>query len=241
MITETKEERKKRQRRESMARARAANPTLCAAKRNAWYAANRERILAESREWYAKHGKMAIRTAKDNRTQKEKTADYNKAYSKKKKAEIRARRIERDKKNADSIYKAKAKRYAKDIKFWLASRLRARLIDALKIRGIKKNNRTMELVGCTTDHLRCHLESQFKLGMTWENRGYNGWHIDHIKPCASFDLSDTEQQRACFNWTNLQPMWAADNQSKGARFNGIDYKGKPRLMEIREEILTARK
>ena len=126
--------------------------------------------------------------------------------------------------------------------------LRVRVISAVKKQQTKKANQTQELIGCTTDHLRQHLESQFKPGMTWENRGYNGWHIDHIKPCASFDLSDPTQQRACFHWSNLQPLWGTENQIKGARFNGIDYKGKalrpilePRLMEIREEILTARK
>ena len=51
--------------------------------------------------------------------------------------------------------------------------------------------------------------------MTWDNHGE--WHIDHIKPCASFDLTDADQQRECFNYTNLQPLWAKDNLSKGAK------------------------
>ena len=54
--------------------------------------------------------------------------------------------------------------------------------------------------------------------MTWDNWQHDGWHIDHIRPCASFDLADLEQQRQCFHYTNLQPLWAADNIRKGAKY-----------------------
>lgn len=53
--------------------------------------------------------------------------------------------------------------------------------------------------------------------MSWDNYGYRGWHIDHIKPCASFDLTDPNQREQCFHFSNLQPMWAKDNLSKGAK------------------------
>jgi hypothetical protein len=52
--------------------------------------------------------------------------------------------------------------------------------------------------------------------MSWDN--YGKWHVDHIRPCASFDLSDKEQVLQCFNWRNLQPMWASENMSKGANY-----------------------
>ena len=54
----------------------------------------------------------------------------------------------------------------------------------------------------------------FLPGMTWENHTRSGWHIDHIVPCAAFDLSDPAQQRACFHYTNLQPLWAKTNLKK---------------------------
>ena len=108
-----------------------------------------------------------------------------------------------------------AKRAASDVGFKLKAALRARVRAAVTRGGGEKSRKTMQLVGCSVAHLRQHLEAQFTEGMTWDNHGE--WHIDHIKPCASFDLTDAEQQRECFNYTNLQPLWAKDNLSKGAK------------------------
>jgi hypothetical protein len=63
--------------------------------------------------------------------------------------------------------------------------------------------------------LMAHLESQFLPGMSWANRRL--WHIDHQRPCASFNLTNPAQQHACFHFSNLRPLWAADNLAKGAR------------------------
>lgn len=96
----------------------------------------------------------------------------------------------------------------------LANNLRTRCIHALK--GAYKVATTMKLLGCSVDFLREHLEKQFLPGMSWENYGRAGWHMDHIKPCDSFsDLSDPAQQRECFHFSNLQPLWAIDNIKKG--------------------------
>lgn len=108
-------------------------------------------------------------------------------------------------------------RRANDPAFRIAQNLRKRLWEAVKAGSTGKAASTMELTGCTLPELTQHLESQFTDGMNWEN--YGEWHIDHIKPCASFDLTDPEQQRACFHFTNLQPLWAADNLSKGDRLD----------------------
>lgn len=78
--------------------------------------------------------------------------------------------------------------------------------------------RTMELIGCTRDELMAHLEKGFTYGMCWDNYGRSGWHIDHILPLASFpDLTDPVQQRRAFHYTNLQPLWALENMSKGKK------------------------
>jgi hypothetical protein len=69
----------------------------------------------------------------------------------------------------------------------------------------------MNLIGCDIYELKKHLESKFLKGMNWDNYGKNGWEIDHIIPCASFDLTNEIQQKQCFNYLNLQPLWVLDN------------------------------
>ena len=102
-------------------------------------------------------------------------------------------------------------RYRTDPLYRIKRILRARLRNALK--GKNKSAKTMKLLGCSYSHAQNHLEKQFLPGMTWENHGT--WHVDHIMPCNSFDLSDPKQQRQCCHYTNLQPMWGPENMSKG--------------------------
>ena len=90
----------------------------------------------------------------------------------------------------------------------------------LKKAGAKKSQATAKYLGCTIAELMTHLENQFQEGMSWDNHGFYGWHIDHKKPCASFDLTDEEQAKQCFHYTNLQPLWAEDNLRKGAKWDG---------------------
>jgi hypothetical protein len=87
------------------------------------------------------------------------------------------------------------------------------------LKGNIKHQRTIEMLGCTAKELKNYLASKFTDGMTWENYGMDGWHVDHIRPCSSFDLSDPEQQRQCFHYTNLQPLWAKDNLQKGNKYD----------------------
>lgn len=92
--------------------------------------------------------------------------------------------------------------------------LKQRLLQAVRAQKSYKHSKTSGLIGCSYFDLRSHLEAQFLPGMTWKNHGRHGWHIDHIRPCASFDLTDPEQQKQCFHYSNLQPLWAADNIRK---------------------------
>ena len=94
--------------------------------------------------------------------------------------------------------------------------LHVRLYDAVKRNKGVKSAKTLELLGCTVEQLQTFLEAEFTEGMTWEN--YGEWHIDHIRPCASFNLEDPEEQKKCFHWTNLQPLWALDNIRKGDKW-----------------------
>ena len=102
------------------------------------------------------------------------------------------------------------KRYQTDENYRITKRLRNRLYTALK--GKSKAKKTMELVGMPINEFKEYIEAQFIEGMTWNNID-----IDHILPCASFIMSDEEEQRKCFHYTNLQPMFRPENQSKGAK------------------------
>jgi hypothetical protein len=97
--------------------------------------------------------------------------------------------------------------------------LRSRVVRALK--GGMKSGSITELIGCTIEVCRQHLESQFEDGMSWDNHGE--WHIDHRRPCASFDLVNEEEQIMCFHYTNLQPLWATDNLSKSDDFDEATF------------------
>lgn len=94
----------------------------------------------------------------------------------------------------------------------LRNRLRSRLHIALKRKGLRKNNLTMKYIGCSKEKLRSHIESQFVEGMNWGNHGT--WHIDHIVPVSSFDLSKEENIYKMMHYSNLQPLFAEDNLKK---------------------------
>ncbi|UJW87955.1 hypothetical protein [Devosia sp. SL43] len=111
---------------------------------------------------------------------------------------------------------------AGDLDFRMMASIRARIRNALK--GSSKSVRTAELLGASLDVVRSHIEKQFTDGMTWENwgRGWGGrreWHMDHVKPLVSFDVSDPKQLAEACHYTNLQPLWAFDNLKKGGRFD----------------------
>jgi hypothetical protein len=108
-------------------------------------------------------------------------------------------------------------RLKKDPIFRATQSLRTRTRLALK--GIVKSKNTMVLLGVpSVDFFREYIESLFQPGMTWDNYGLKGWHLDHIRPLSSFDLTTEEQQRIAFHYTNLQPLWAKDNLKKGNKY-----------------------
>jgi len=96
----------------------------------------------------------------------------------------------------------------------ISNSTRARIVKVLRRNLLGKKATTSVYLGCSVEELKSWLESQFKPGMSWDNYGFRVWHIDHIRPCASFDLSDIEQQKQCFHYTNLQPLWARENIQK---------------------------
>src|SRR5262249_480727 len=115
-------------------------------------------------------------------------------------------------------------RYHNDGEFRIMEIMRRRLRKvALRGRGYSGNN--LAWLGCTPEQFRSHLEVQFKEGMNWDNlgRGMGCWHIDHIRPCASFDLTQESEVLACFHYTNIQPLWSHENIAKSSIWNGVRY------------------
>jgi hypothetical protein len=110
------------------------------------------------------------------------------------------------------------KRIETDISYKIRKRLSTRISMAVRENNSKKYKSTIILLGFSIYDFRNYLESKFIEGMTWDNYGLKGWHIDHIRPCASFDLTDPEQQKQCFHYTNLQPLWAEDNLRKSDKW-----------------------
>jgi hypothetical protein len=111
-----------------------------------------------------------------------------------------------------SRYAAKRKeRYQQDLPFRIAQVLRSRIA-----RSIKSGSAVKDL-GCSIQELKAYLEAHFQPGMSWDNYGLRGWHIDHTIPLDSFDLSDPKQLKQACHYTNLQPLWASANISKGNR------------------------
>jgi hypothetical protein len=138
-----------------------------------------------------------------------KKEDYNKNKSRRKKLG-RVYRLSHKNDYADYF----RNRRKTDLNFKLSSYMRNSIGRAL--RGNGKSENTTRLIGCSIEFLKQHLESKFTEGMTWLN--YGKWHVDHIKPCVSFDLSKPKEQRKCFHYTNLQPLWAIDNLAKGDKY-----------------------
>ena len=138
---------------------------------------------------------------------KQRVSELNKKYYNDHKPSISKARSARDKhkRRFDPLFK-------------LSTYLRSRLVKSLK-RNTKIGSFVADL-GCTIEELKQYLESKFREGMAWDNWSTHGWHIDHVIPLASFDLTDREQFLKACHYTNLQPLWAIDNLRKGDRSNG---------------------
>lgn len=164
---------------------------------------------------------------KDTRRRtREKLREYYRVYRKEHRAKINEINKRYRKNNPEKV-RAFSSRYSKlperlryareavklkrntNVGFRMATNLRTRVRMAL--RGVAKSESTQGLLGCSVDFLKIHLQKQFTEGMSWDNYGYSGWHVDHIKPCSRFDLTNPQQQKECFHYTNLQPLWAREN------------------------------
>jgi hypothetical protein len=175
-----------------------------------WRARNVEKRRLAMKDWQSKNEDHISTYRKDY-------AERRRTLYAARKEEICARKRELSKtpKYRERVNSYQRNRRATDIEFALKGRLAATIKRALSRQFVRKSARTMDLIGCTPTELRAYLESLFLPGMSFENRHL--WHIDHKKALASFTLTDPVQQRIACHYTNLQPLWAKDNQRKGAR------------------------
>ena len=193
-----------------------ANAEKIKARVRAYEKTNREKINHQTRIDRAKNPEKYRTKAKKYRIEnKEKLNAARREYAAKNRALYQAynskyRTVNKNRLREEyKIYRKK--REETDINFKIATRLRSRLYKAIKD-SAKKGSAVNDL-GCSISFLKQHLESLFSFGMSWEN--YGKWHVDHIKPLVSFDLTIREQFLKACHFTNLQPLWAKDNISKG--------------------------
>lgn len=146
------------------------------------------------------------KTNRKNKEFRRKEEEYRKSYHSKPSTKRRFNDWRKDYKETNPSYK-------------LAHLERSRVYHALKAKNASTNLRQDERLGCSIAEFRTWLESQFKDGMTWENHGLV-WHVDHIKPLSWFDLTDENQQKEAFHYTNQQPLFKEENWSKNNRFIG---------------------
>jgi hypothetical protein len=156
------------------------------------YEANKDEIKLSKKRYYE--------------VNKEQINLQRKAYRETNKEKVRLQERMRD-----------GKKRQTNINFKLSKGLRTRLWSAIK--DNQKAGSAVKDLGCSIDKLKSYLESKFLPGMSWDNHGQYGWHIDHIKPLSSFDLTDRKQLLEACHYTNLQPLWAKDNLSKSDKIS----------------------
>jgi hypothetical protein len=164
-----------------------------------WQEKNRNKQNKKCREYYKKNKILFKKYREDHKAQYQ---QLKKEWDKKNRAHIR--KYIKKYMNSNPSFK---------IKHLLSNRIR----DALK--NNSKSLTTEKLLGAPIEKVKKHLEKGFPKGKGWDNYGYYGYHIDHIKPLSSFDLSDFNQQCNAFHYTNLQLLWWKDNLLKGDKYN----------------------
>lgn len=166
-----------------------------------YYQKNKERILHNRRlQWKVDKDLLKRRNKVYYQRNKSSISKRGKTYYQQNKPRIISRVVEYDR-----------RRIKIDINYKLRKRLKARMKLALLRNYISGS--AIQLLGCSVHDFRRYLEKKFTAGMSWKNYGL--WHIDHIIPCCSFDLTKIEEQQKCFHYTNQQPLWATDNLRKG--------------------------
>jgi hypothetical protein len=116
--------------------------------------------------------------------------------------------------NKDKRHKTRKQLYDNNVSYRIMCVVGSRIRKCLH----SKRERTIDILGCSTSFFKCWIESQFTISMNWDNMG-TYWHLDHVKPCASFNFENESEIYECFNWSNIRPLNGKENIQKS---NKID-------------------
>jgi hypothetical protein len=178
-----------------------------------WYKKNREKLLEKQKAYYQDNKEAVIAYQHKNYAEnRESIIKQQSAHAAHLRATSPEYRAKRSKICSDYI----KKRLTEDPVFRMEQNLRRRLRQLVNDAKAPKSGKSRSIIGCSLDALRVHLESLFEPWMNWDNYGFGEgkWIVDHHMPCASFDLSDPEQQRLCFHYSNLRPLCWEKNMLK---------------------------
>ncbi len=185
---------------------------------------NQDKLKEKKKEYYNKNKVSILEKQKEWRQEKKEIKKQrDKKYREKNKEKLIAKKKEYYNKNKERITKSnleysrgyRVNRRKTDPLYRMTCNLRSRTVSAFRKSRWIKNSSNVEMLGCTYEEAFKHIEKQFKEGMSWDNHSFNGWHIDHIIPLAS--AKTEEELKSLCHYTNLQPLWAEDNLSKGAK------------------------
>lgn len=180
------------------------------------------KVRAKGRRYYARHKhQRSLYHKRWREMNKESVLVKGRAYAQSHRSQARKRHTKwrcQNREHVRQYARNQIKRKRLDLRFALRDRLRSRLNDALHHRR-QSHSKAITLLGCSIADFIIYIESKFEPGMTWENwgKGEDKWNLDHIVPCAIFDLSKPEHQLRCFHFSNYQPLWQPENTRKGAR------------------------
>lgn len=178
------------------------------------YIKNNKEIKKQTKEWALDNkGKVKNYKNKYSKNNPDKRKEYFENNKEKETARIKVWRL----KNKEKRNKQERDRKINNPLYKLSHNVRNRINQYLKTNSILKTKRTFNIIGCSPDDLKKHLENQFIDDMCWGNYGLYGWHIDHIIPLKSAKTED-DLYKLC-HYRNLQPLWANENLSKGSKIS----------------------
>lgn len=214
-----------------------------------WKRKNKDKVADQFKKWYEvnkDHDKDRCRIYNENHREEARLYSRKNYEENKEKEKARAKKYRDEHKEELSIKqkirkqkpevqerrrKSSRLRTKNDIQHRIACNGRLRRWQVLKSQSVKKQMSYEESLGCTVEFFKRYIESLWLPNMDWGNYGCgkDKWHLDEIKPCAAFDLSDPEQYKACFHYTNCQPLWDLDNKSKGSLYEGKRHSHKDKI------------